>query len=85
MIYFSSIQHPSRSPMHQVTYLRMRRASELLATKEFTVEAIANEIGYRNPFVFSNAFAKWTGFRPSQYRRKKLGSVPNSPPRNNCV
>jgi transcriptional regulator GlxA family with amidase domain len=60
-----------RSPMHQVTYLRMRRAAELLATTEFTVEAIANEIGYKNPFVFSNAFTKWIGFRPSEYRRKK--------------
>jgi len=62
-----------RSPMHQVTYLRMRRAAELLATTEFTVEAIANEIGYQNPFVFSNAFAKWIGFRPSEYRARSCG------------
>ena len=71
-----------RSPMHQVTYLRMRRAAELLATTEFTVEAIANEIGYQNPFVFSNAFTKWIGFRPSEYRRKKLGAAPHSPSRS---
>jgi AraC-like DNA-binding protein len=70
-----------RSPMHQVTYLRMRRAAELLATTAFTVEAIANEIGYQNPFVFSNAFTKWIGFRPSEYRRKKLWSAPDSPSR----
>jgi AraC-like DNA-binding protein len=53
----------------------------MLATTAFTVEAIANEIGYQNPFVFSNAFRKWIGFRPSEYRRKKLWSVPNSPSR----
>ena len=64
-----------RSPMHQVTYLRMRRAAELLATTEHTIEAIAYEIGYHNPFVFSNAFTKWIGFRPSEYRRKKLAST----------
>jgi len=64
-----------RSPMHQVTYLRMRRASELLATTEHTIEAIAHEVGYQNPFVFSNAFTKWIGWRPSLYRRKKLASV----------
>ncbi len=66
-----------RSPMHQVTYLRMRRAAELLAATDFTVEAIANEVGYQNPFVFSNAFTKWIGFRPSEYRRKKLLPAPN--------
>jgi AraC-like DNA-binding protein len=64
-----------RSPMHQVTYLRMRHASELLATSEKTIEAIAFEVGYRNPFVFSNAFTKWIGWRPSEYRRKKLTAL----------
>jgi AraC-like DNA-binding protein len=59
-----------RSPMHQVTYLRMKRASELLATSPRTIEAIAEEVGYHSPFVFSNAFQKWIGWRPSEYRRK---------------
>lgn len=63
-----------RSPMHQVTYLRMRRASELLASTEQTIESIAYEVGYHNPFVFSNAFTKWIGWRPSEYRRKKVAS-----------
>jgi AraC-like DNA-binding protein len=63
-----------RSPMHQVTYLRMRRAAELLANTPLTIEAIAQDVGYHNPFVFSNAFTKWIGWRPSDYRRKtKIG------------
>ena len=61
-----------RSPMHQVIYLRMRRAAELLATTEQTIESISRQIGYHNPFVFSNAFTKWIGWRPSEYRRKKF-------------
>lgn len=64
-----------RSPMHQVTYLRMRRGTELLATTELTIEAIANQVGYHNPFVFSNAFMKWIGWRPSEYRRKRLAAA----------
>lgn len=60
-----------RSPMHQVTYLRMRRAAELLATTELTVEAVARQVGYHNPFVFSNAFTRWIGWRPSEYRRQR--------------
>jgi AraC-like DNA-binding protein len=68
-----------RSPMHQVTYLRMHRAAELLATSPRTIEAIAVEVGYRSPFVFSNAFTKWIGWRPSEYRRKKQGSSHHPP------
>lgn len=60
-----------RSPMHQITYLRMRRATELLTSTDLTIEAIAHEVGYHNPFVFSNAFTKWIGRRPSEYRRKE--------------
>jgi AraC-like DNA-binding protein len=69
-----------RSPMHQVTYLRMRRATELLASTELTIEAIAHEVGYHNPFVFSNAFTKWIGWRPSEYRRKKWLAAGNHKP-----
>lgn len=67
-----------RSPMHQVTYLRMRRAAELLATTEQTIQAISHGIGYQNPFVFSNAFTKWIGWRPSEYRQKKLNPTAKS-------
>jgi len=49
----------------------MRRAADLLVTTEKTIEAIALEIGYHNPFVFSNAFTKWIGWRPSDYRKKR--------------
>jgi AraC-like DNA-binding protein len=61
-----------RSPMHHVIYLRMRKAADLLGTTNLTIEAVSNQIGYQNPFVFSNAFTKWIGWRPSEYRRKKL-------------
>jgi AraC-like DNA-binding protein len=65
-----------RSPMKQVTYLRFRRAAELLTTTDQTIESIAREVGYQNPFVFSNAFTKWIGWRPSEYRRKRLVAGP---------
>ena len=60
-----------RSPMRQVTYLRMQRAAELLASGQQTINSISREVGYQNPFAFSNAFSKWIGWRPSEYRRKK--------------
>ncbi len=57
-----------RSPVQQVTYLRMRRAVDLLTTTDDKVETIAHAIGYESPFTFSNAFKRWTGRRPTDYR-----------------
>ena len=59
-----------RSPMRQVTYLRMRQAAEWLATTPDKIETIAYAVGYRNPFVFSTTFKKWIGWRPSEHRVK---------------
>lgn len=60
-----------RSPMHQVTYLRMKKAADLLATTSDKIETIAQAVGYQNPFVFSNTFKKWIGWRPSEHRQQR--------------
>ena len=59
-----------RSPMRQVAHLRMQHAAQLLRTTDAKIEAIAEAVGYANPYVFSNAFNKWTGSRPSAFRRR---------------
>lgn len=59
-----------RTPMHHVTWLRMRKAAELLSTTNLKVEAVANAVGYQNPFVFSNTFKEWVGWRPSEHRSR---------------
>ncbi len=60
------------SPMRHVTFLRMRQAGALLSSEAYTVEAVAQQVGYDNPFSFSTAFKRETGLSPSQYRRKAL-------------
>lgn len=62
-----------RSPMQQVTYLRMERAARLLAETTDKVEVIATAVGYDNPFVFSRTFKKWIGWPPSDYRARQCG------------
>jgi AraC-like DNA-binding protein len=59
-----------RSPMHHVIYLRMQFAAKILAETDEKVEVVANRVGYKNAFVFSNTFKKWVGWRPSEYRSK---------------
>lgn len=57
-----------RSPMQQVSHLRLERAAHLLKTTSLKIETISHQIGYQNPFVFSNTFKTWSGYRPSEYR-----------------
>jgi len=61
-------QHLGRTPMHQVTYLRMRRAANLLENSPDKINTISRTVGYDNAFAFSNTFKKWIGWRPSEYR-----------------
>ncbi len=60
-----------RSPMQQLTYLRIQYAAHQLATTQARIEDIALRVGYHNPFAFSNTFKRMTGFRPSQFRRRR--------------
>jgi len=57
-----------RSPLEQVTFLRMRRAASLLSTTPYKVETISHTVGYENSFAFSTAFKRWMGRSPSEYR-----------------
>jgi transcriptional regulator GlxA family with amidase domain len=60
-----------RSPMRHVAFLRMRRAAALLSTQSYTVEAVAQQVGYENPFAFSTAFKRHFGLSPSDYRGER--------------
>ncbi|MDS1142518.1 AraC family transcriptional regulator [Pusillimonas sp. SM2304] len=59
-----------RSPGKQLTTMRIAQAAHQLATTPKKIEAIARDVGYVNPFTFSNTFKRLTGFRPSEYRSK---------------
>lgn len=64
-------QQLGRSPIQHLTYLRMRRACALLTGSSDKVETIGQAIGYENPFTFSNAFKRWTGRRPTDFRDRR--------------
>ena len=63
--------------MQQLTYLRIQYAAHQLATTRARIDDIAVQVGYQNPFAFSNTFKRMTGFRPSRFqtrRQAKSGS-----------
>ena len=64
-------QETGRGPMHQVTFLRMRRAATLLESTRQKVMLIARAVGYDNAFAFSTAFKRLTGSSPNAYRKRR--------------
>jgi AraC-like DNA-binding protein len=67
-------QRTGRSPMAQVTYLRMRRAAILLADPQATVAGVAESVGYGNAFAFSTAFKRWMNMAPAIYQGRRSGA-----------
>lgn len=47
---------------------RVRQAVRLMAVSDARIGEIADQVGYRSPHYFSNAFKKITGMSPGEYR-----------------
>ena len=50
--------------------LRMERACELLGNPDYRAYDVAYDVGYDSPNNFSRAFKAYTGWTPSEYRRR---------------
>lgn len=68
--YFSRLfkQETGMSFKNYLIDIRMKRAKELLLNEEIQVFQVALEIGYSDPNYFSEAFKKYEGISPTQYR-----------------
>ena len=56
------------SPLREVTRLRLQRAAELLHHTPDKIAAIAQRVGFTDPFAFSTAFKRLHGTQPSACR-----------------
>ncbi len=61
------------APIDYVIRLRMRRACQLLDTSPLGVRAIAEAVGYDDPYYFSRCFKRVMGRSPAQYRKISKG------------
>ena len=52
-----------------VDEVRYRRATSLLSRTDYTLEQIADELGYSDVANFSRAFKRWSGRSPSNWRK----------------
>ncbi|MBW4840710.1 MAG: AraC family transcriptional regulator [Paenibacillaceae bacterium] len=55
--------------------IRMEMAKAYLKQREYSSSDIAYLLHYSEPSAFHNAFKKWTGFTPGQYRAMELRTV----------
>ncbi len=60
----------AKSVKEYVIGVKMEKAKELLRTINLSITDVAYQLGYSNPFYFTNVFTKHFGFPPSAYRSK---------------
>lgn len=62
-------RYESKSPGQYLMDLKINKALELLQSDELTIQEIAEQIGYSDPFTFSKAFKRYIGTAPTHYRK----------------
>ncbi|HEY3417505.1 MAG TPA: AraC family transcriptional regulator [Armatimonadota bacterium] len=63
-------------PITYVVRHRIERAQGLLGWTTYSVQEIAEMVGFADPFYFSRAFAKQTSFSPTQFRKRFRAVMP---------
>jgi AraC-like DNA-binding protein len=64
------LQAHGTSVQREVAKIRKTRAQQELVSTDRNVAEIAIMLGYSDTTVFSHAFKRWTGFSPTEYRRR---------------
>jgi AraC-like DNA-binding protein len=62
-------QFQKTTPQAVVLNYRMQRARDMLSFTNYTLEAIAANVGYETAFALSRAFKRHTGISPDDFRR----------------
>ena len=72
---FKKIAHAT--PMQYIVSLRISNAMNLLDNTNYSVEKIANSVGYENALYFSRLFRKHTGLSPRDYKKRNKQQTNN--------
>ena len=66
-------QQTGYAPIDYLTRMRIQRACQLLISTSQPVQAVAQQLGYTDPYYFSRVFRRIMGIPPSSYRYQFLG------------
>jgi transcriptional regulator GlxA family with amidase domain len=69
-------QATGETPISYLHQLRINCAKHLLETDYKSVQEVCHEVGYEDIPFFRNIFRRYTGFSPSEYRRRYAVSNP---------
>ncbi len=58
-----------KSPIDYLISVRLEHACTLLEDKRYSVQEVAKNVGYDDPYYFSKLFKKYIGAAPSHYKR----------------
>ncbi|MFW6053424.1 MAG: helix-turn-helix domain-containing protein, partial [Persicimonas sp.] len=64
------LQHSDRSFRDVTDEVRAQKARELLADPDYTIQQVAQALGYKQASSFHRAFKRWTNQTPGQARRE---------------
>ena len=59
------------TPINYLISLRMEKALEILKEGHFSIQDVARQVGYDDPYYFSKLFKKRFGVSPSAYKKKQ--------------
>lgn len=79
------IKHLGRTPMAQVTLMRMRRAATLLRSSQLKVDLIAEQLGYADRFSFAVAFKRLYRISPAAFRNARGAGAGLSPAKSSAT
>jgi AraC-like DNA-binding protein len=60
------------TPSQYLILLRLRYAKQLLLNHPYNINEISEMCGYTNPFYFTNAFHRYAGMSPTEFRKYYL-------------
>lgn len=64
-------------PLQYILSLRMSAAKGYLEKSNKNISEIASAVGYDNPLYFSRLFKKYSGFSPSEYKKRSTSQTEN--------
>jgi AraC-like DNA-binding protein len=75
--YLSSLFHSSTGTTirQYIANQRIEKAKNLLADPNRSIKDVAYQLGFQNPYHFSDAFRRVTGVRPSAYQLSVSGDA----------
>ena len=65
-------QELNTTPSNYLKILRLRYAKQLLLNYPYSITEISEMCGYSNPYYFTNAFHRYTGVSPTDFRKQYL-------------